>query len=165
MTFNQAFVPSSDHDFIPIDSHVALLDRHYNILFNGNSSALFYKDASIQIISQDTLLYRISIPPENQCFTVSWTADSAITGVNDKNAEQLKTSELSVYPNPATTHLSIQSPEYLDNATVKIYNVYGIEVYEGKMNGDKTTIPTDGLPIGAYYGVLNGERFKFIKRP
>ena len=76
--------------------------------------------------------------------------------------EQTQKQNLLGYPNPVGDRFTIQGNEYLDNATVKIYNVYGIEVEKRRMDGN--TFSTEGLVPGAYYGVVNDERFRFIKR-
>ena len=67
----------------------------------------------------------------------------------------------SVYPNPATTSLTLSGKT---NGHVKIYSLAGQEVGQIEVKGEKTVIPIKELPVGSYLIKSNdGWSSKFIK--
>lgn len=72
-----------------------------------------------------------------------------------------KEASLTLYPNPATSVITVKDIETLDNYAV--YNTSGELVLAGKMIN--STIDIDGLSIGTYYLTIgdSGQKVKFIK--
>ncbi|MCF2487717.1 BspA family leucine-rich repeat surface protein [Dyadobacter sp. CY347] len=67
----------------------------------------------------------------------------------------------SIYPNPATTFLTLSGKTV---GYVEIYNLLGKQVGQTKVNAEKTVIPLNGLPAGAYLIKSDdGWHSKFIK--
>ena len=70
-------------------------------------------------------------------------------------------SAVSIYPNPATTSLTVSG---MVNGTVVIYNLSGQKVLQTRVTSEKTGISVSELPIGSYLiKSEDGEKFKFIK--
>ena len=115
-------------------------------------------------LSSTNLTLQLGIPDYVYAVLSAPDSNQIPTDVNDSPVYVPENVSIRVSPNPAGDQITVQSTESLNNATANIYNVYGIEVRAGRMNGDKAVIPIDDLPIGAYFGELNGKQFKFIKR-
>lgn len=68
---------------------------------------------------------------------------------------------LSIYPNPATSSVTISGKA---SGYFKIFNSSGRQVMQMRVNAEKTTIPINGLPVGAYVIVSdNGLNSRFVK--
>ena len=83
------------------------------------------------------------------------------------------TSEVKVYPNPATEFLKINfSSSKFGDATISIYNIFGQEIKKQKVKIEKGTteieMPIDNLSEGMYFCnlIIDSKRssLKFIKQ-
>ena len=64
------------------------------------------------------------------------------------------------YPNPATNHLYIQSP---NTGTMVIYTAEGKLVRTEPVQAGVNTVDVSTLRAGIYYGMINGAKIRFIK--
>ncbi|MEE9439412.1 MAG: T9SS type A sorting domain-containing protein [Saprospiraceae bacterium] len=79
--------------------------------------------------------------------------------VNDNSLgiEDLRTmSRLIIYPNPATTTLTLQTPKNLINKSVQIYNTFGQLVKSAKLS-QLNTLNIESFPSGTYFLKLNNQ--------
>jgi Secretion system C-terminal sorting domain len=77
----------------------------------------------------------------------------AINLINDK---------ITIYPNPATSQLTITSSDEI--TTVAITNLIGQAVYAHEYNTEKAQVDIAGLPTGVYLVRINGTEIrKFVK--
>jgi beta-glucanase (GH16 family) len=60
-----------------------------------------------------------------------------------------KTSKFDIYPNPASTHIKINSNTFKENAKIQIINIAGVLVKEATANTERE-IPITDLPDGFY---------------
>jgi len=73
---------------------------------------------------------------------------------------------LSLYPNPASTNVTIETKVYLKAETYRIIDPSGRILLSGILSGKKTTIDLSGIPEGIYLfqlGDLNKQTLKVIK--
>ena len=82
---------------------------------------------------------------ENACFPLS--------------DENISSTEISIYPNPARNSLKISSDEILNYA---IYDVNGKLRSTGKSKPD-STIKIESLEAGLYFFKVENKSFRFIK--
>ncbi len=69
--------------------------------------------------------------------------------------EHQGTNRLSVYPNPFTTESTIKSEQFLNNATLTLYNSLGETVYRKQhISGQKFLLLRNGLPHGLYTVII-----------
>ncbi len=72
------------------------------------------------------------------------------------------TNEDGIYPNPATTSLTITSPQKITN--LSITNILGQTVYAHVYNSEKVEVNVSGWPAGVYFLKINGSEVrKFVK--
>ncbi len=148
MTFKKADGQMPDQAF-PIDLHVALLDKKNNVLFNGNSTALFYNDASLEIFHHqdpsisDTAVISYGINPY---FTVTWSTN-LVVGVDEP--KETVAPALNVYPNPASDEITIQR-QSIEPAKFYLYTSQGTQVGEINMKEGETDkkVNLRNLPSG-----------------
>ncbi len=77
---------------------------------------------------------------------------------------QLLSSEINIYPNPATNYINIQlEPEF--NTNIQIYNLLGIEVINETMQeyAKNHIINIEKLPAGIYYMKIGERVQRFMK--
>lgn len=76
--------------------------------------------------------------------------------------------DLNVYPNPATSEVNITYAGNEDNVQLSIYNVTGQLAKTATIDGNATTVDVSDLTSGVYYIRLNGEGTvatqKFVKQ-
>ncbi len=79
--------------------------------------------------------------------------------LNHVNTSVSQNQSVSIYPNPAQNHLTIEFSTDIENAEVRIYNQTGqIVLRQAAQNGGVMYLSTEGLPDGTYLlMVLNGE--------
>jgi Secretion system C-terminal sorting domain len=76
----------------------------------------------------------------------------------------LKANEVSIYPNPTTTSLTIQSTDQPINQ-IAITNLLGQTVYTHEYNTEKAELNVSTLPTGIYFIKINNtEVRKFVKQ-
>lgn len=69
---------------------------------------------------------------------------------------ELSKSNISIYPNPATDYVSINSDEEIDN--IKVYNMSGSLIFEESFKANQINVETSSLTTGAYMLVLETKR-------
>ena len=81
------------------------------------------------------------------------------TGVNNVKSQP---NQISVYPNPATTALTIQSTNKINQ--IIITNLIGQTVYTLTCNTEQVQVNVANLPGGVYFVKINGSEVKkFVK--
>ncbi|HTN35721.1 MAG TPA: T9SS type A sorting domain-containing protein, partial [Arachidicoccus sp.] len=66
-----------------------------------------------------------------------------------------------VYPNPATDYIHIRIAE---GANMSLYDAAGKLVRQQNLHAGINQIDIRSLPAGIYYGVVNGQKVKFVKK-
>ena len=102
--------------------------------------------------------------------TVSGNYTSAITqgGCTDTSAcyniiitkisEYSKGDNFSAYPNPFSSHTTLQTDFFLKNATLTVYNSFGQAVKQIKnISGQTVVLSRDNLPNGLYFIRLSAD--------
>lgn len=92
------------------------------------------------------------------------TGDSGFTLVRDPDFlgigdEDLAT-ELSVYPNPATTIVNLKSTQSL--GSISVYNILGQEVLQAQSQENQLRLNTSDLPSGVYFVQVGTETQRLI---
>lgn len=89
-------------------------------------------------------------------------ADPALTGVNDFFASNVK-----VFPNPATTQLTIESDEALMGSPYQVFDLSGRVVVSGQVSSTLQNVDLSALKSGVYHLSITGEseviQMKFVK--
>ena len=107
-------------------------------------------------------------------FTGNITSGNVIFDMKTNNAEkfvtfgttsvsEINTVGISVFPNPATDKIKIESPVSLDNSAVEIYSISGKLVIKTSLNS-KSEINISNLPNGIYIIKINSKTVNFAKR-
>ena len=88
--------------------------------------------------------------------------DSVFMGIND-----IRGSQVSIYPNPTTDYIIIETSEIPANSFLSIMNFCGLELISRLITNPKTQLDITNLPCGVYFVRLTNERNvtmgKFIK--
>ena len=129
--------------------------------YSTNYSASNQCDASVAsdyvFEANKTYTFEPSISGQNDCITLTIT-DGGSTAIAENN------SNISIYPNPATTVLNVEAEGY---NTVEIVNILGQVVY-GANATSNMQINVSNLNNGVYFVRLNGANGtatqKFIKK-
>ncbi|MFI5220220.1 MAG: T9SS type A sorting domain-containing protein [Bacteroidia bacterium] len=82
------------------------------------------------------------------------------TGINTNTKPQ---SQLSLFPNPATTHLTIQSSSKTNNTTVILHNTLGEQLL-AKQFKEKATVDISHLPQGIYFVTVSNEKERVVRK-
>jgi hypothetical protein len=86
-------------------------------------------------------------------------------GVDEMPVEQVD--QLIISPNPASTKITIKTPEISSKSLISIFNLSGQEVITKPVTGPATVIEIDHLPVGIYFVRMEGKyeiiNEKFIK--
>jgi photosystem II stability/assembly factor-like uncharacterized protein len=143
----------------------------------GTDVAVFYKDTTMT----DWALYNTNLPAvhvddmqinysTNQLWAATfgrgiWTTTKADTPVTTLGVSKLTPGYLlSVYPNPASTQISVRASEQI--RTVTITNILGqtVDTQTSTSNSQLVSINISGLPSGVYFVKVNGSEVrKFVK--
>jgi thiol-disulfide isomerase/thioredoxin len=123
------------------------------IIINGQN---FLGFPTYCVICPDrTLYFDPCYPPTVSGFDPSFASCDTLTGINHIN-DATKSGIISVYPNPASTELSLEiAVKYPVPVTIEFFNLLGLkvfaasyDVYSGRQN---ININTDHLPNGVYF--------------
>ncbi|RZJ65974.1 MAG: T9SS type A sorting domain-containing protein [Flavobacterium sp.] len=112
--------------------------------------------------------FDMTIQTDNRILAVGYTGnDFALARYlsgNDLAAQQVKTSKIALYPNPANSVISFNDVDAkLAGSTFAIYNTVGQKVLSGAFNG---SIAVSELGQGVYYVKFDNvaETFNFVKK-
>jgi len=78
--------------------------------------------------------------------------------------EEFAKNNLKVYPNPASTQITIKG-DFITDQHISIYNMLGQEVMKNKLKSDENVIDISGLALGVYTIKFNETKasVKFVK--
>ncbi len=157
---------------VPVNCIV--IDSSTGTRYVGTDAAVFYRDTTML----NWALYNNNLPTVhvddlhiNYTTNELWAAtfgrgmwksvkhDHTTTGV----LPVFMTQNIRLYPNPASTQITIQSTNKLIN-NISITNMVGQNVYSSSYNENKVTIDISALPPGVYFVKTNGSDVKkFVK--
>lgn len=69
-----------------------------------------------------------------------------------------KAGSISLYPNPANGSVTLQLPQDIRSAELRMYNIYGAVVYSIRLTDNKKVIDLEGLPRGMYTISVTSDR-------
>ena len=94
---------------------------------------------------------------------LAYNIDGINCGLPDKvNNISLMPNQLQLYPNPATTSITITSTEKINQITIN--NLIGQMLYNHEYNIEKVQVDVASLPNGIYFVKINGSEVrKFVK--
>ncbi|MDX9752262.1 MAG: T9SS type A sorting domain-containing protein [Flavobacteriales bacterium] len=81
---------------------------------------------------------------------------NSVTGVAGQRADGL-----SLYPNPGTTHFTLDLPPGLH--TIELFDATGRRVHHRHATGPRTEVPTAHLPAGIYHVRVDGHGMAWVK--
>jgi Secretion system C-terminal sorting domain len=92
----------------------------------------------------------------DECSTVPIIEHPVYTGV-----------EMKIYPNPATTHITLELPESREKYTIRVVNLNGLILYQAENQAVNPLIDINALQNGFYFvqivnkvgNILNAQRF------
>lgn len=84
---------------------------------------------------------------------------SVATGIN----ETANVGGVKVFPNPAENLIAVQVKKY-DNATVRIFDVTGNEIYNAQLNEMNTTVDVSNYAAGLYLVKVEGKDFSYSEK-
>ena len=73
-------------------------------------------------------------------------------------------SEFNLYPNPVKNELTVEFPAAVAQATISVYSILGILVYESKMDQWNSKINTSDWNSGVYLMNVSSANFSQTKR-
>lgn len=152
-----------------------VITNNNNLLSTGTFNTYQWQKGGIDIPGANSNSYTVS---EDGTYTVSVTNEYNCTGVSDPItlsgvglSDIVSVYGLSLFPNPASNELYLQSKQAIKNAGIKIINVLGQEVLaqqwiQGTAN-QSLNINVSALQTGIYYLNITVEgqsaSFKFTK--
>ncbi len=163
-TWDAMFLIEYDHNGILLDHKVLQSggddiapitgDNFGNIYLSGD-----YENTDPFVIGHDTM--HLYYPSEGEnIFVAKYTPHiTCPLGV-----DQIQTSQnnIAIYPNPATTELTITSPNKITQLTIT--NLIGQQVYSHEYNTETVLVNVAGLPNGIYFIKINGSEVgRFVK--
>ena len=84
----------------------------------------------------------------------------------DEKEEKTKASDFTVYPNPASGVLfveTVHAPSLLDQ-TYRITNLMGQTLLQGSINAETQQIDIANLTAGMYFFIVGEQTVKFVKQ-
>jgi hypothetical protein len=90
---------------------------------------------------------------EEQARVTVMKYDSTYSGINEKQE-----SRLSIYPNPATDKITLETTGAVKESNLAIVNAQGQELISRKITEPKTQIDISNLPSGVYFVRLLNEK-------
>tara|TARA_B100000809_G_C15131922_1_gene528838 strand:+ start:1502 stop:2794 length:1293 start_codon:yes stop_codon:yes gene_type:complete len=152
-----AFIKVFNADFSVLKEESVILEgagTNFSVIYTNVEA----EDAVVQYGFQ---VKGLNANPSNETTLGSVVVAGGTLGVNDFN-----TINVSVYPNPTTNNLNIQSDEQIMN--IAVYNTLGQMVNNTSPNATNFSIETANLDTGMYFAILSTEKgsktVKFIKQ-
>ncbi|MCW5908967.1 MAG: T9SS type A sorting domain-containing protein [Chitinophagales bacterium] len=101
----------------------------------------------------------------NGKFLSSFTRDFVILVENEVSVPLLfEYTMLFLFPNPATTHLTITLPQLTQPAALTITNISGSIVQTEQLSSANTTMPINHLPAGLYFVTVQNQQQRIVKK-
>lgn len=120
--------------------------------------------ADFNYMSDTTINYSVIISNEYGCqYVRSFNLVLAECGVD---VEEMSENEVSIYPNPAQTQVTVACPISADDFSYTIYNLQGQQVANREMSSfaGNATINVEQLPNGIYFLQVNLDGHFFSKK-
>lgn len=92
----------------------------------------------------------------------SYKKENIIEIVNSVNETKLKTTNLTVYPNPASSSFTIKTNNSEKTMNLSIYNIYGRIVYKNILNAPTIKINTNTWDNGVYLIKINNSSTRVL---
>jgi len=73
-------------------------------------------------------------------------------------------SNISIYPNPASTELTISLPQSSNNTVAQFYNISGMLLKQIQLDEQQNVVDVSELTPGIYFISVDSETLKFIKQ-
>jgi len=139
------------------------------LLTTQNSNVFAYTD----LTPPSTVYYAIEIVDSTGCNPSARMENnysssmSNIVNPNNTGIYELQAlKNISIYPNPATTAITIHSPMSIVNCQLSIIDVLGNKIYQQNISGIDSTIDVSNWSEGVYFYEVRGQvaatRGKFI---
>jgi PKD repeat protein len=95
---------------------------------------------------------RISVMSVNSCGVSSWSGEMLTVVLNTTGTGNKSPFTILIYPNPATTQLTVEFPEFSSNpaAFLDLYEIQGQWIKKVTITEKKTQVDISTLPVGIY---------------
>ncbi len=136
-----------------------------NVSNTGGNQNWVTLNASINNASGVQDLYLVFKGGSGYLFNINWLEFSANSNQSNKDVIASSTSELTIYPNPITNTMTINS---VLNSILTIYDMNGSAVFTTIISSEKETINVSDLAAGIYFtevkGVIDTSIIKIVKQ-
>ncbi|HET9137558.1 MAG TPA: T9SS type A sorting domain-containing protein [Candidatus Kapabacteria bacterium] len=157
--------------YVQTRNSMVILDGTFGIAVGRGLNHIFVTTDNGESWQPDTLLSPYMVSNLNNIIRINNKKAICIEGVHTvligepataKVVNQLPESVLSVFPNPASSKLTIVSTK-LSSEPLRVYNVLGQEVFRHEAGDGETVLDISHLPIGAYSVKVDDRTLQFIK--
>jgi len=157
---NIAVFNDGTHNLARFDfPHINLLDSSHHSKCSG--SVVFNINTTNALPDGATIFNHAGIFFDDNAVVMTDTVKNTI-GCPVLNVTTLHSNTLSIYPNPASTELTITNTEKIIN--VSITDLTGREVYTRNYNTNKVNVNIAGIAAGIYFVKVNNNAVrKFVK--
>ena len=133
------------------------VDNKGNFLLSGD----YISSANNIVFGTDTV-YGASYASGENFFIAKYKYDTVCSSALTVNTPAGPAQDITLYPNPVTSALTIASPGMI--RTVTISDLLGRVIYNRQYNSLQVDVDVTGLPAGVYLAKINGvEVRKFVK--
>jgi Secretion system C-terminal sorting domain len=139
----------------PLDAQALLVASQ-----NGSTQSYTLTDIA-HIVFHNNNLEVQEIDCEKHHFSVFFTDYMTLDGTI--GTDPLMTSELLLYPNPASSIIQIVGPAAM-NAWIHIYNAFGQLVSKQYSPSSAANLDVQTLATGVYVVEIDGQTFQFVKQ-
>jgi len=115
------------------------------------------------VFTRDNIVFENSDGEDNYhsvFFTEKMFFDQTATAVTINEYQ----SNISIYPNPASTELRISRPRTSSNTVAQLYNISGMLLKQIQLNEQQNVVDVSELTPGIYFISVDSETLKFIKQ-
>lgn len=95
--------------------------------------------------------YYVRIRINNKAIPTDTAIQTYIIGKGTANVPSVKTSDISLYPNPATSSVNVVYDAAADIKTLAIYSIIGKQVGVYRSTGNSANMSVENLPDGIYF--------------